>query len=45
MMDRGSMINIFKKLGLVTSRPIEKEGIYNSEIFQKYTWFRYFRLD
>ena len=42
MMRRGRMINISKKLGLVTASSIETEVVADGERFPKYRWFRYF---
>jgi len=44
MMDKGAIINVSKKLGLVTNSLMETEVVSYSEWFPKYTWFRYFRM-
>ena len=43
-MGHGAMINVSKKLGLVTTSSTETEVVSNGERFPKCTWFRYFRL-
>ena len=44
MMGKGAMMNVSKKLGLVTTSSTETEVASNGERFPKYSWFRYFRL-
>ena len=43
-MEQGAMMNVLKKLGLVTTSSTEKEIVSNGERFPKCTWFRCFRL-
>ena len=38
------MINVPKKLGLITNSSTRTKGVSNGEIFQKQTWFKYFRM-
>ena len=42
--DRGSMINQSKKLGIVTTSSTETEIVSTGEHFSKCMWFRYFRM-
>jgi hypothetical protein len=41
---KGAMINVSKKLGLVTNSSTETEIVATGERLPKCTWFRYFRL-
>ena len=43
-MGRGALLNIAKKLGLVTISSTETEVVSTGECMPKCTWFRYFRL-
>ena len=43
-MGKGAMMNVLKKLGLVTTSLTETEVVSNGEWFPKCSWFRYFRL-
>lgn len=43
-MGREDMINVSKKLGLVTTSSTETDVMSNGERFPKFTWFRCFRL-
>ena len=43
-MGRGALLNIAKKLGLVTVSSTETEIVSTGERMPKCTWFRYFRL-
>ena len=43
-MGKGAMINISKKLGLVTNSSTETEIVSTGERMPKCTWFRYFRI-
>ena len=43
-MGRGGMINVSKKLGLVTLSSTETEVVADGERIPKCAWFRYFRL-
>jgi hypothetical protein len=42
---KGAMINISKKLGLVTNSSTETEIVSTGERMPKCTWFRYFRIE
>jgi len=41
---KGAMINVSKKLGLVTNSSTETEIVATGERLPKCTWFRYFRI-
>ena len=43
-MRRGNMLNVLKKLGLITTSFTKTEVVSTGERFPKCTWFRYFRL-
>ena len=43
-MGRGAMMNMSKKLGVVTNSSTEIEIVSTRERFPKCTWFRYFRI-
>ena len=43
-MGKGAIMNVSKKLGLVTTSSTEIEVVANGERFPKCSWFRYFRL-
>ena len=43
-MGKGSMMNVFRKLGLVTKSSTETEEAFCGERFPKCTWFRSFRM-
>ena len=42
---KGAMINVSKKLGLVTNSSTETEIVATGERLPKCTWFRYFRIE
>ena len=42
-MGKGALINMVKKIGLVTSSSTETEIVSTSERINKCTWFRYLR--
>jgi hypothetical protein len=42
---KGAMINVSKKLGLVTNSSTETEIVATGERMPKCTWFRYFRIE
>jgi hypothetical protein len=44
-MGKGAMINISKKIGLVTNSSTETEIVSTGERMPKCTWFRYFRIE
>jgi hypothetical protein len=44
-MGKGGMLNISKKLGLVTNSSTETEIVLMGERMHKCTWFRYFRIE
>ena len=44
-MGKGAMINVSKKLGLLTNSSTESEIVSTGERLPKTTWFRYFRIE
>ena len=44
-MGKGAMINVSKKLGLLTNSSTETEIVSTGERLPKTTWFRYFRIE
>ena len=44
-MGKGAMINVSKKLGLLTNSSTETEIVSTGERMPKCTWFRYFRIE
>ena len=44
-MEKVAMINVSKKLGLVTTSSTETEVVSTGEMFSKCAWFRRFRMD
>ena len=43
-MGKGAMMNVSKKLGVVTASSTETKIVADGEIFPKCSWFRYFRM-